>query len=147
MRCPVYRKNALTRHPYREEVDGPRIQERPSRHLYRKSESTPIQGDATRPLYRETTRPLSMNEEFQVYAYTGRYLKVFLSLPSLRYVTYTGRCNTSPIQGEKINPYKKLIDLSDVTTRSTNRVRRRMVSKETTDLYRLQASERERRSQ
>ena len=43
-----------TRHLYREKVDGPRIQERPSRHLRK-----------------ETTRPLSMTEEFQVYPYTG----------------------------------------------------------------------------
>ena len=110
--------------------------------VYKRDQVVTYTGRASRPLYRETTRPLSMNEEFQVYAYTGRYLKVFLSLPSLRYVTYTGRCNTSPIQGKKINPYKKLIDLSDVTTRSTDRVRRRLVSKETTFLYRLQASER-----
>ena len=49
---------------------------------------------------------------------------------------YRERSESPPIKGELKRVKKKLIDLSDVTTRSTNRVRRRLVSKETTDLYR-----------
>ena len=39
--------------------------------VYKRDQVVTYTGRASRPLYRETTRPLSMTEEFQVYPYTG----------------------------------------------------------------------------
>ena len=43
--------------------------------VYKRDQVVTYTGRASRHLYRETTRPLSITEKFQVYPYTGRYLK------------------------------------------------------------------------
>ena len=68
-------------------------------------------------------------------------VRLYREISEIHYYNYL-HCKSSSIQEEQINPKLKIDRLSDVTTRSINRVRRRLVSKETTNLHRLQASER-----